>query len=406
MNSTNGTVTVIPQPSVGYVDALQVCAAILLMILAGFLWRVVRRVPDHASQAMNSYMFLVGIPALVFQGLAVQKFASLPWSYVGVFFCLRITLFLLWVVVDIQALRRKELGIFVADWMNSTWINTIIFGLPIYVALYGKAAAVYPIFASISSFFFQLPVQLFFFEVDAVLASNNAGVSKVKDSDKKETITGSSAIASSFEKMDDSKEKSDAGGVVVVFDGMSPLKYPEIQREWDANVLPVLTRIQWQRLILKMLFEVVLNPIMIAILGGIFWSLTGWELPLFLSTFCTYCGNAVTPLAAFSIGVFMFRPLPRDFRLWISFSIQIVVKIYLMPLLVMPYAIAFDLRGAPRQMAVLMSALPVALSCYVLSLQYHRNEQLSSWMIIVSTVLMLPVQIMWIAITDSMGWGV
>lgn len=49
---------------------------------------------------------------------------------------------------------------------NSTWINTVIFGIPIYVALFGPQFAVFPIFASISSFFFQLPLQLILFELD------------------------------------------------------------------------------------------------------------------------------------------------------------------------------------------------------------------------------------------------
>jgi hypothetical protein len=49
---------------------------------------------------------------------------------------------------------------------NSTWFNSIIFGLPIIVALYGPQYAVFPVFASISSFFFQLPLQLILFEVD------------------------------------------------------------------------------------------------------------------------------------------------------------------------------------------------------------------------------------------------
>lgn len=259
---------------------------------------------------------------------------------------------------------RKEMGLFIADWMNSTWINTVIFGIPIYVALYGASFRVYPIFASISSFFFQLPVQLLIFEVDAVL-NPEKGVAEVVDS------VG--------------EEKSD---------------------DWHESAVTLKAQIPWTRIIWNITREVLFNPIMISIVAGVLWSLTGWTLPLFLTTICTYCGDAVTPLAAFSIGAFMYQPIPRDKMLWFSFTIQMLVKIFLMPLLVMPFLVAFGITGAPRQMGVLMAALPVALSCYVLSTRYARNEQLSSWMVIGSTVTMLPVQLMWIAITDSMGWGV
>lgn len=92
----------------------------------------------------------VGVPALAFKGLAIQKFALLPWSYIGVFFCLRAALFVLWVLVDFVLLRQSA-GVLVADYMNSTWINTVIFGIPIYVALFGPASAVFPIFACVQS---------------------------------------------------------------------------------------------------------------------------------------------------------------------------------------------------------------------------------------------------------------
>ncbi len=55
-------------------------------------------------------------------------------------------------------------------------------------------------------------------------------------------------------------------------------------------------------------------------------------------------------------------------------------------------------------MGVLMAALPVALSCYVLSVKYRLQVDQSAMVIIVSTILMLPTQLMWIGITASMGW--
>jgi hypothetical protein len=86
MNSSNATGPVLAvSPGTGYLNALQVCAAILAMVVFGFFWRLLNRVgPTKELQvALNSYMFLVGIPTLVFQGLAVQKFSALPWSYVA-----------------------------------------------------------------------------------------------------------------------------------------------------------------------------------------------------------------------------------------------------------------------------------------------------------------------------------
>lgn len=71
-------------------------------------------------------------------------------------------------------------------------------------------------------------------------------------------------------------------------------------------------------------------------------------------------------MAAFAIGVFACRVPSRSLSMWLSIAAQLVVKFFLMPLFVMPFLIAFGIVGIPRQMAVLMAALPVALSWFEL----------------------------------------
>lgn len=66
---------------------------------------------------------------------------------------------------------------------------------------------------------------------------------------------------------------------------------------------------------------------------------------------------------------------------------------------------ACGVRGAERQMGVMMAALPVAVSAHILSTRYETGEAATALMIVTSSVLMLPVQLMWLAITDAGGWG-
>ncbi len=100
------------------------------------------------------------------------------------------------------------------------------------------------------------------------------------------------------------------------------------------------------RFVLKLCLSILLNPIIIAIVGGVLFSLTGWTLPVYLNNFCTYTGDAVTPMAAFAIGVFACKKPPADWTLWLSVFFQvIVVKFFIMPLLVMPFLLAFGIVG-------------------------------------------------------------
>jgi predicted permease len=54
--------------------------------------------------------------------------------------------------------------------------------------------------------------------------------------------------------------------------------------------------------------------------------------------------DSVTPLSAFAIGVFMYQRLPTAKAVWASFGIQMIVKIWIMPLLVMPFLLAFSIQ--------------------------------------------------------------
>lgn len=340
----------------GYLNALQVCGAILTMVLFGAFWRLVKIAPESTVIAVNQFVFFVGIPCTVFQGLAIQKFSSLRWDYIVVFLCLRISLALLWMLVCALIPSRRRIGTYVADYMNSTWINTVIFGVPIMQALYGPTAALYAILASISSFFFQLPYQLILFEISSALF---------------------------------------------------PPPTTDVDIMWKRSSLPVAhphltTAARLARALAMALF---VNPILLAIGAGIAWSFLAWPIPVYLDTIITFCGNAVTPMAAWSIGVFMVRPIPRNLQFWLIMLVYLIVKIFIMPLLVMPFLLAFNVTGGPAQMGVLMAALPVALSCYIFSVRYGENEEEAAWMVILSTILMLPVELMWIAIINSMSWG-
>ena len=361
MNSTNSTISPVPVDDLtGYVDALQVVSAILTLILFGWFWKAVKVVPsgDVVIKTFNVFLFFVGIPCLVFRGLAIQDFATLPWAFIGVFFCLRVTLFVLVGVVDLIIFRRG-LGVFVADYMNSTWINTVIYGIPIYTALFGPQFAVYPIFASISSFFFQLPVQLVLFEIE----------------EKRRPLP------------------------IITEEGDSV----DLDDAWISSSFVIKESMGCS--FLKLMLKLFVNPVMLAIVGGILFSLTGWKLPLYLDQLCSFAGNTVTPLASFSIGVFMYKRLPKGWSIWTVIVLQMVVKFFFMPLLVMPFLLAFGIQGAPRQVGVLMAALPVALSCYVLSVRYRTGQEHATIMVVGTSILMLPTQLMWLAITESMNWN-
>ena len=55
---------------------------------------------------------------------------------------------------------------YVTTYLGTTWMDTIVYGIPILSALFDSSVgSIYPVLASISSFIFQLPFMLIIFEL-------------------------------------------------------------------------------------------------------------------------------------------------------------------------------------------------------------------------------------------------
>jgi hypothetical protein len=66
--------------------------------------------------------------------------------------------------------EKGKIGSVAVLWLASTWISTIIIGIPIMSAVFGnpQIGKTYGLLAAVSSFIFQLPLLLLLFECDAL----------------------------------------------------------------------------------------------------------------------------------------------------------------------------------------------------------------------------------------------
>eukprot|EP00013_Stygamoeba_regulata_P009198 CAMPEP_0177672724 /NCGR_PEP_ID=MMETSP0447-20121125/25509_1 /TAXON_ID=0 /ORGANISM="Stygamoeba regulata, Strain BSH-02190019" /LENGTH=189 /DNA_ID=CAMNT_0019180441 /DNA_START=193 /DNA_END=759 /DNA_ORIENTATION=+ len=136
-------------------------------------------------QALNGFVFIFGIPALVFRGLATTDFTDLNWTFVSAFLLLRLVSGVLLALITalysagLGALSKGTIGLgafkgtiglFLTHWIGVTWMNTLIFGVPLLQAIYGPGVVVLNVLAAISSLFFQLPVMLLLFDVQDLVS--------------------------------------------------------------------------------------------------------------------------------------------------------------------------------------------------------------------------------------------
>eukprot|EP00884_Botryococcus_braunii_P023041 jgi/Botrbrau1/9420/Bobra.0252s0044.1 len=138
-------------------DTLNGVIAILFIILVGFLAVFFRAMKREYIKELNLYVFKFALPALVIRGLGlkIDLYQSGIWQVIGAFVLLRT--FTLIGSIAVTVISRGGPGDVVAHWMASTWISSIILGVPILIATLGPSQAQLGLLAAISSFIFQLP---------------------------------------------------------------------------------------------------------------------------------------------------------------------------------------------------------------------------------------------------------
>jgi len=126
----------------------------------------------------TSFVFNIALPCLIIKGIGIGMdfYTAYKWSFIGVFLILRaIALMIALLVIlltnwkDGDGQRTSDIGNVAVLWLSLTWISTVILGIPILSSTFGDPSLgrQYGILAGVSSFIFQLPLQLLFFECHA-----------------------------------------------------------------------------------------------------------------------------------------------------------------------------------------------------------------------------------------------
>jgi predicted permease len=96
-------------------------------------------------------------------------------------------------------------------------------------------------------------------------------------------------------------------------------------------------------------------------------------------------GETASPLALLTLGVFMHRGLSKKSVLWGGFAL--VSKLALFPAAVFVLSVLFGYDREATQISVLISAMPTAVTGFVLAQKYGLDENLAADIILASTVL-------------------
>lgn len=143
--------------------------------------------------------------------------------------------------------------------------------------------------------------------------------------------------------------------------------------------------------------ELMINPLLLACVAGVFYSLLNWPLPTLLARTLAAIGQMALPLALLCIGGSLVAVRIRGNFVWSAAAA--LVKVVLMPLLGYGLAGLLELGPQSTRIALILLACPTAAASYVLVRQIGGDETLASGAILFSTVFAVLVLALILAIS-------
>jgi malonate transporter len=140
--------------------------------------------------------------------------------------------------------------------------------------------------------------------------------------------------------------------------------------------------------------QIVLNPMVLATLVGLAWSIAGWRIPAPIAAYLNILAAALTPCALFAIGLGLTLDELRA-KLNVAMALT-VVKLVLMPLIVYGLCVALGLDRLNTIAAVICAAVPTAKTVYILAGSYKVEEELVAATVSITTLLSVVTLMAWI----------
>lgn len=152
-------------------------------------------------------------------------------------------------------------------------------------------------------------------------------------------------------------------------------------------------------LIFKKIFT---NPILLGSLLGLLYCCTDLTLPVYLLELLKLLGDLCLPMALFCVGAFLSEHSLISCH-WLKFLVGLILRAFIGPCFAAIYAYALRLKPRLARQCVIMAAQPTAVASYQLSLAAGIGTGSASTLIFWTTLLTVPILIVWIEILNGLN---
>lgn len=139
-----------------------------------------------------------------------------------------------------------------------------------------------------------------------------------------------------------------------------------------------------------------LNPLIIGILLGLAWRMSGAPLPSLATRLVDALADTAGPVALFAMGLSLRRfGISGNVRPALALS---VLKLFLMPALALAFVWLLDLPPLTAKVAVVVAALPSGINSYLIAVQFNTGQALATNQMTIATACAAVSTAFWLAV--------
>ncbi|RTL98610.1 MAG: AEC family transporter [Hyphomicrobiales bacterium] len=150
------------------------------------------------------------------------------------------------------------------------------------------------------------------------------------------------------------------------------------------------------RVVKSFLRRLFINPLIIGILAGLAWRLTGVPLPDLVERLVDTLADTAGPVALFAMGLSLRRfGISGNIRPALALS---GLKLFLMPALVLLFVWLLGLPPLTSKVAVVVAALPSGINSYLIAVQFNTGQALASNQMTLATASAVVTTSFWLTV--------
>lgn len=147
---------------------------------------------------------------------------------------------------------------------------------------------------------------------------------------------------------------------------------------------------------------IVTNPIIIGIIVGILWSLTGIHQPVILEKSVSYLGNMATPLSLIALGA-SFRTNEAKGKLRLTLGI-VFIKLVMFCGIFLPVAVHMGFRGEKLIAILVMLGSATTGSCFVMAKNFGHKGTITAFAVMLTTLFSAVTLTTWLFVLKTLGY--